>query len=210
MKGLVGHLYHFFFFYNCKIQWLKSISFFYCSRVYGSARLWWSWPVWAYLSWTCSLRVVAWPKAGYSGMASFSCLTVDWLPAGARRRLDHTSLASLQASLGLFTWAEQGSKKASGSGVARHPVQCILPKQITGPVQIQGVGNRFHLLMGWVAQLLCKGGRYRETWRTVIIHSVNLPPHCKTLTLSLRDAIKVCRERERSHYSIYVLKWFLW
>ena len=81
----------FFIFYFCTTQWLKSISF-YCSWVYGSAGLWWSWPVWAYPSWTCSLRVVAWPKAGYSGMASFSCMTVDWLPAGARRRLDHTSL----------------------------------------------------------------------------------------------------------------------
>lgn len=46
-------------------------------------------------------QVAAWPEAGSSGMASFSYLTVEWQPAGARNRLDHTSLTILQASLGL-------------------------------------------------------------------------------------------------------------
>lgn len=86
-------------------------------------------------------QVVAWFKAGYFRKASFPCLTVDWLPAGARRWLDHLSLTILLASLGLFTQAQQGSKKGPGSEVAHCPLHCLWPKQITEPAQVKGVGK---------------------------------------------------------------------
>lgn len=47
------------------------------------------------LDWLIEGQVIAWAKACFSRMASFPCLTVDWLPVGARRGLDHMSLTIL-------------------------------------------------------------------------------------------------------------------
>ena len=138
---------------------------------------------------------------------SHSHLTVDWLPARARRRLDHISLTMPQCSQGLLIWALQGSKKGPGSEVVHFPLHDILPKQITGLTQIEGVVKQAPPLSGRSCRVACKRSRYREEWRIATIYAIHLLHHCRLYPLRWlsKDSIRVCHSGEEGCHTIQLV-----